>query len=63
MPVEYAGGRLSIGLNPDYMGQFLGAIETEKVRLELKDESSQCLALPVEGLELRHLCVIMPIRL
>lgn len=63
VPVEYAGGRLSIGLNPDYMGQFLGAIETEKVRLELKDESSQCLALPVDGLELRHLCVIMPIRL
>jgi DNA polymerase-3 subunit beta len=61
--VDYAGGHINIGLNPDYLANFLGVVETEKVRLELKDENSQCLAQPVEGMDKRYLCVIMPIRL
>lgn len=63
IPVEYDSGHLSIGLNPDYLAQFLGVTETERIRLDLKDENSQCLAQPVEGLDKRYLCVIMPIRL
>lgn len=63
VPVDYQGGALSIGLNPDYLAQFLGVVESEKVRLDLKDENSQCLAQPVDGLDKRYLCVIMPIRL
>ncbi|MEM6792526.1 MAG: DNA polymerase III subunit beta [Acidobacteriota bacterium] len=60
---EYSGDGLSMGLNPDYLMQFLGATETERVRYELKDENSQCVAYPVEGPEKRYVCVIMPIRL
>lgn len=66
---EYAGSAIRIGLNPDYMGNFLGAVETDKVRLELKDENSQCVGHPVaaEGGEAgddeRYLCVIMPMRI
>ncbi|MEM8961704.1 MAG: DNA polymerase III subunit beta [Acidobacteriota bacterium] len=60
---DYDGDDLSLGLNPDYLQQFLGATDTEKVRLELKDESSQCVARPVEGHERRYVCVIMPIRI
>jgi DNA polymerase-3 subunit beta len=65
---ELAGGGLKIGLNPDYLGQFLDAVETAKVQLELKDENSQCVGQPVraEGSEApdeRYLCVIMPMRI
>ncbi len=60
---DYAGESLSLGINPDYFGHFLSVTDTEKVRLELKDENSQCVAYPVDGLEQRYVCVIMPIRL
>lgn len=60
---EYDGGKLSLGMNPDYLRDFLGAGDTEKVRLELKDEGSQCIACPVGGQDKRYLCVIMPIRI
>lgn len=63
VPCDFDGKGVSLGVNPDYMGQFLSACETEKVRLEVKDENSQCITYPVEGLEKRYVCVIMPIRL
>jgi DNA polymerase III subunit beta len=60
---EYPGPEMELGINPDYMGQFLGAAETEKVRFDLKDANSQCIGRPVEGADARYLCVIMPMRL
>jgi DNA polymerase-3 subunit beta len=60
---EYAGEEIRIGINPDYLSQFLAAAETEKVRLDLKDENTQCIGYPVEGDDQRYLCVIMPMRI
>lgn len=60
---NYQGDQLSLGVNPDYLGQFLGAADTERVCLEFKDENSQCIIYPVDGLDKRYVCVIMPIRL
>lgn len=60
---NYDGETIALGINPDYFSQFLGVTDTEKVRLELKDENSQCVAYPVDGLDQRYVCVIMPIRL
>lgn len=60
---DYHGDELSLGVNPDYLSQFLGAADTERIRLEFKDENSQCIVYPVEGLDKRYICVIMPIRL
>jgi DNA polymerase-3 subunit beta len=60
---EYDGDDLKLGVNPDYLGQFLNATETERVRLEVKDENSQCVTYPVDGPDKRYVCVIMPIRL
>ncbi|MCP3958576.1 MAG: DNA polymerase III subunit beta [bacterium] len=60
---DYQGDGLSLGVNPDYLSHFLNVTDTERVRLELKDENSQCVAYPVEGLDKRYVCVIMPIRL
>jgi len=63
VPCEYEGDGLQLGVNPDYFSQFLSATESDRVRLELKDENSQCVAYPVEGQDQRYVCVIMPIRL
>ncbi len=60
---EFEGTGLQLGVNPDYFTQFLKETETEQVRLELKDENSQCVAYPVDGKDQRYVCVIMPIRL
>jgi DNA polymerase-3 subunit beta len=60
---EYRGPELRLGINPDYLTQFLAAVETEKVRLEMKDENTQCVGFPVDGEDQRYLCVIMPMRI
>jgi DNA polymerase-3 subunit beta len=60
---DYDGDEFRLGINPDYMSQFLSAVDTEKVRLDLKDENSQCIGYPVEGNDKRYLCVIMPMRI
>lgn len=58
----YQGEAFRMGLNPDYLGDFLSAVETEQVYFELKDENAQCIGFPVEGTDQRYLCVIMPMR-
>jgi DNA polymerase III subunit beta len=63
VPCAYDGPEFRLGINPDYLSQFLGAVETEKVRLELKDENTQCVGWPVDGPDERYLCVIMPMRI
>ena len=63
LPCDYDGPDLAVGVNPDYLKDFLGAASTEKVRLELKDENSQCVAYPIDGEDQRYVVVIMPIRL
>ena len=60
---DYDGPEFRVGINPDYLTQFLAAVETEKVRLELKDENTQCVGYPHDGPDTRYLCVIMPMRI
>jgi len=60
---DYDGPEFRVGINPDYLTQFLAAVETERVRLELKDENTQCVGYPHEGPDTRYLCVIMPMRI
>lgn len=62
---EYSGPELELGINPDYLRDFLAAVDTERIRLELKDENTQCVCFPVQGDgddAGRYLCVIMPMR-
>lgn len=63
MECEYDGEEFSVGINPDYLGQFISAVDTEKISLDLKDENSQCVGSPVDGPDQRYLCVIMPMRI
>ena len=60
---DYQGPEFRLGINPDYLSQFLSAVDTEKVQLELKDENTQCVGYPHEGVDARYLCVIMPMRI
>jgi DNA polymerase-3 subunit beta len=60
---DYDGPELRLGINPDYLTQFLAAVETDRIRLELKDENTQCVGYPHEGPDTRYLCVIMPMRI
>jgi DNA polymerase-3 subunit beta len=63
VPCAYEGPEFRLGINPDYLSQFLSAVDTERVRLELKDENTQCVGWPVDGSDERYLCVIMPMRI
>src|SRR6202166_1471312 len=47
---EYDGPEFRLGINPDYLSQFLAAVDTDRVRLELKDENTQCVGYPQESL-------------
>ncbi len=60
---DYEGPELRLGMNPDYVADFLGAVETDRVRFQLKDENTQAVGFPVEGPDERYLCVIMPMRI
>ncbi len=60
---DYEGPEFRVGINPDYLRDFLGAVDTERIRLELKDENTQCVGYPVDGPDTRYLCVIMPMRI
>ena len=60
---EYDGDDMTLGVNPDYLSDFLTVVGTERVRLEVKDQDSQCVAHPVDSHDRRYVCVIMPIRL
>lgn len=46
---EYDGPEFRLGINPDYLSQFLAAVDTDRVRLELKDENTQCVGYPQEA--------------
>jgi DNA polymerase-3 subunit beta len=63
VPCDYDGEEFRLGVNPDYMIDFLSAVETDKVRLDLKDENTQAVGFPVDGPDERYLCVIMPMRI
>ena len=60
---DYDGPEFRVGINPDYLRDFLSAVDTERIRLELKDENTQCVGYPMDGPDTRYLCVIMPMRI
>lgn len=63
LPVDYQGEEVSIGFNARYVLDFLNAIASESVRLELNDPLSPGLFLPHEPTaEEEYFCVIMPMR-
>jgi DNA polymerase-3 subunit beta len=65
VPIDYAGNPFFVGLNAAYVTDFLSAVDTPSVALDLKDENSQCIGRPSANEELpyEYLYVVMPMRL
>ncbi|MQA30299.1 MAG: DNA polymerase III subunit beta [Luteitalea sp.] len=62
LPVEYSGGEMQICFNAQYVLDFLSAVTTDVVALELKDEVSQAVMTPVGAEGYDYTYVIMPMR-
>jgi DNA polymerase-3 subunit beta len=62
LPVEYAGPAMQICFNAQYVLEFLTAVSTDIVSLELKDEVSQAVMRPVGADGYDYTYVIMPMR-
>jgi DNA polymerase-3 subunit beta len=60
--VEYSGASMQICFNAQYVLDFLSAVATDVVSLELKDEVSQAVMRPVGGEGYEYTYVIMPMR-
>jgi DNA polymerase-3 subunit beta len=63
LPVEYTGGSMQICFNAQYVLDFLAAVTTDIVALELKDEVSQAVMKPVGAEGYDYTYVIMPMRI
>src|SRR5207247_7529416 len=62
LPVDYSGTSLQICFNAQYVLDFLAAVATDVVSLELKDEVSQAVMKPVGAEGYDYTYVIMPLR-
>ena len=62
LPVDYSGPSLQICFNAQYVLDFLAAVATDVVSLELKDEVSQAVMKPVGAEGYEYTYVIMPMR-
>jgi DNA polymerase-3 subunit beta len=62
LPVEYTGAAMQICFNAQYVLDFLAAVSTDVVSLELKDEVSQAVMKPVGADGYDYTYVIMPMR-
>jgi DNA polymerase III subunit beta len=62
LPVDYAGPSLQICFNAQYVLDFLAAVSTDVVSLDLKDEVSQAVMKPVGADGYDYTYVIMPMR-
>jgi len=65
LDVEQIGGEVKIGLNYEYLLQFLQVVGCEKVELKLKDSSTQALLSPTgeDAGDITYKYVVMPMRL
>ena len=62
LPVDYSGASMQICFNAQYVLDFLAAVATDVVSLELKDEVSQAVMKPVGAEGYEYTYVIMPMR-
>jgi len=63
LPVDYSGASTQICFNAQYVLDFLSAVTTDVVALDLKDEVSQAIMTPVGGDGCEYTYVIMPMRI
>jgi DNA polymerase-3 subunit beta len=62
LPVDYSGAAMQICFNAQYVLDFLAAVSTDVVSIDLKDEVSQAIVKPVGAEGYDYTYVIMPMR-
>jgi len=62
IPVEYGGPAMAISFNAQYVLDFLGAVGTDIVAVEFKDDVSQTMMRPVAEAAYDYTYVVMPMR-
>src|SRR5262249_32145173 len=62
LPVEYTGASMQICFNAQYVLDFVSAVSTDVVSLDLKDEVSQAVMKPIGAEAYDYTYVIMPMR-
>jgi len=62
LPVEFSGAAMQICFNAQYVLDFLSAVTSDVVALEVKDEVSQAVMMPVGAEGYDYTYVIMPMR-
>jgi DNA polymerase III subunit beta len=62
LAVDYTSAPVTICFNAQYVVDFLGAVETDSVALEFKDEMSQAVMSPIGAEGYSYTYVIMPMR-
>lgn len=63
LDIDYDGEELEIGVNSQYMLDFLTTVKTEKIRLEIKDENSAILMRPEIEDDIKYIYVLMPMKI
>jgi DNA polymerase-3 subunit beta len=62
LSIDYTGDGAEIGFNAQYLVEFLQAVGTDEIQLELKDAESQGMLKPVGEAEGEYRYVVMPMR-
>jgi DNA polymerase-3 subunit beta len=62
LTVDYTAAPVTICFNAQYVVDFLGAVETDSIALEFKDEMSQAVLSPIGAEGYTYTYVIMPMR-
>jgi DNA polymerase-3 subunit beta len=62
LSIDYAGDGTEIGFNAQYLVEFLQAVGTDEVQIELKDAESQGMLKPVGETDGEYRYVVMPMR-
>ena len=62
LPIEYEGETVEVGFNAQYLLEFLAAVGTDEIVLELRDAESQGLLRPAGDEEGSYRYVVMPMR-
>jgi DNA polymerase-3 subunit beta len=63
LAVDYKGQDMEIGFNAQYLLDFLGAVESDKVLFEIKDENSAALIKPEGEEPITNIYVLMPMKI
>jgi DNA polymerase-3 subunit beta len=63
LSIDYDGAPLQICFNAQYVIDFLNAVETDSIAMDLKDEVSQTIMRPVGNEDYEYTYVVMPMRI